>query len=175
MLQEIRKILKTMGEGLAFADAGEMLTDEQKSEVLSRRKRPSSIVPDAQLPRVVLASDETFSSRVLERAIALSCEKNAMLDLLCVTPEGSNATVSLATVLPRLELETDLDFQITRRCGELLVVAEHYIYSRQDILMILLNVGEGLKKQAASQKYTDRWLRVKECPVVELSGDMFQA
>lgn len=33
-------ILKTMGDGLVFVNAGEMLTDEQKEAVLDRRDKP---------------------------------------------------------------------------------------------------------------------------------------
>ena len=42
MLDGIKDILKTMGKALTFANAGEMLTNNQKVEVLGRPKKPCS-------------------------------------------------------------------------------------------------------------------------------------
>ena len=44
--KSIINILSTMGEGLAYADATEMLPDEQKAEVLNRHKRESNVTKD---------------------------------------------------------------------------------------------------------------------------------
>jgi len=46
MLKGIKDILKKMGEGLIFADAGEMLADEQKARLLTRDKGSSRSVPE---------------------------------------------------------------------------------------------------------------------------------
>ncbi|GMR21679.1 MAG: hypothetical protein BMS9Abin36_2283 [Gammaproteobacteria bacterium] len=168
MLKGIRDILKTMGEALSFANTGEMIPDEQKAEVMARHKRPFPIAPGAAPPRVVLAGDGELAPESMERAIALCRENNAMLDLLYVSSEGSSAAIHLATALPRLEAETDLDFQITRRQGDLLVVTENYLRVRQDTLMILVNVSESLRNRATSYQRMSRWARETKYPEVKL-------
>ena len=168
MLKGIKDILKTMGEALTFADAGEMLTGKQKTELLARHQRPWPISFDAVPPRVVLASDEKFVTAVVERAIALCRENKAMLDLLYVSPERSEANAHLSTVLPRMIAETDLDFQVTRRYGDLLVVTKNYLRARRDTLMILISVSESLRNRAASYQRMDRWARKTKYPEVKL-------
>lgn len=172
MLKDIKDILKTMGEALTFADAGEMLTEEQKTEVLAHRKSPYPIIPDAAPPRVVLAGDEEFAPEAVECAIALCRENKAMLDLLYVSPEGSEADAHLATLLPQLGAETDLDFQITRRHGDLLAVTDTYLRARQDTLVIVINVSESLRNRAERYKRTGRWFRTARLPAVKLIDDV---
>jgi len=168
MLKGIKDILKTMGEALTFADAGEMLTEEQKAEVLARHKGPITIAPEATPPRVVLAGDEAFTPEAVERAIALCRESKAMLDLLYVSLEGSEADTHLSTVLPQLLAETDLDFQITRRHGDLLAVTDTYLRARQDTLMTVINVSANLRKRAEQYRRTGKLYRTSKPSAVEL-------
>lgn len=175
MLKGIKGIMNTMGEALTFADAGEMLTAEQKTEMLARHQSRFQIAPDALLPRVVLAGDEELAPASVERAIAMCRENNAMLDLLYVSPEGSRAIKQLATVLPRLQAEPGLDFQVTRRQGDLLVVTENYLRARKDTLMILISVSEHLRSRAERYRRTEKWSRTSRLPAVELIGDVILA
>ncbi len=168
MLKGIKDILKTMGEALAFADTGEMLTDGQKNEVVARKKGSCLISSDAVLPRVVLAGDEEFSPEAMEQAIALCREKNAMLDLLCVSPKGNGTIMHLATAWPRLESEIELDFQVAHRQGELLAVTDAYLRARRDTLMILINVSDRLRNRAERYRRTGKWFRTTQFPAVEL-------
>jgi len=119
-------------------------------------------------PRVVLAGDGELAPESMERAIALCRENNAMLDLLYVSSESNGAAIHLAAVLPRLEAETDLDFQITRRRGDLLTVTENYLRVRQDTLMIVISVSESLRNRAASYQRMNRWARETKYPEVKL-------
>ncbi len=176
MLKGIKDILKTMGEALTFADVGEMLTEEQKVEVLAHRKSPFPIAPDAApLTVVVLAGDEEFAPEAVECAIALYRKNKAMLDLLYVSPEGSEADAHLSTLLPRLGAETNLDFQITRRHGDLLAVANTYLGARQDTPMMVINVSESLGNRAGRYKRTGRWFRTAKLPAVKLIDDVIHA
>jgi len=63
MLEGIKNILRKMGEGLSFANAGEMLTAEQKAKVLARDKRPSRTAPEATSE----TAPETESPRTWKR------------------------------------------------------------------------------------------------------------
>ncbi len=175
MLKGIKDMLKTIGEALTFADAGEMLSKEQKAEVLDRHKGPWPIAPNAVLHRVVLAGNEAFAPEAVERAIALCRENKAMLDLLYVSPEGSQVDVPLSTVLPRLVAETDLDFQITRRHGDLLLVTDTYLHARQDTLMIVINVSKSLRNRAERYRRTGKWFRTARLPAVKLIDDVIHA
>ncbi|GMR08528.1 MAG: hypothetical protein BMS9Abin26_1533 [Gammaproteobacteria bacterium] len=175
MLKGIRDILKTIGEALTFADAGEMLSEEQKAEILDRHKGPWPIAPNKVPHRVVLAGNEAFSPEAVEHAIALCRENKAMLDLLYVSPEGSEADVPLSTVLPRLVAETDLDFQITRRHGDLLVVTDTYLHARQDTLMIVINVSKCLRDRAERYQRTGKWFQTERLPAVKLIDDVIHA
>ena len=175
MLKGIKEILNTMGQALVFADAGEMLTDEQKSEVLDQHGEPHPISPNTMFPRVVLASDEAFPLTEVTRAAALCLEKNAILDLPCVSPEGSRENINLAGVLPHLESESNLDFQITRRRGDLLVVTENYLHSRHDIVMIFLHMGRNLSTQSMNDKHTDKWMVTRNHPEMILLDGTFHA
>ncbi len=174
MLEGIKDILKTMGEALTFAHGGEMLSDDQKAEVLARHKGSWPIAPDAAPPRVVLAGDEAFAPEAVARAIALCREKNAMLDLLCVSPQGSAAN-HVVTALPRLESETDLDFQITRRQGDLLIVIDTYLRTRQDTLLILINISDHLRNRTERYRRTGKWFQSSRLPEVELIDDVIHA
>ncbi len=172
MLKGIKDVLKTMGEALAFADAGEMLPGGQKARVLARQKGPCPIASDAVLPRVVLAGDEEFPSSAVEHAIALCREKNAMLDLLCVSPKGNGTIKHLATAWPRLESEIELDFQVVHRHGELLAVTDAYLRARRDTLMILISVSDRLRNRAERYRRTGKWFRTTQLPVVELIDEV---
>lgn len=175
MLKGVNDILKTMGEALIFADAGEMLTEDQKAAILARSKRLFTTASDALPPRVVLAGDEELLPESVDRAIAMCLEKKAMLDLLYVSPEGSKADARLSTVLPRLVAETDLDFQLTRRHGDLLAVTHAYTCVRRDTLMILINVSDRLRDRAERYRRNGRWLRSTQLPAVELIDDAVHA
>ncbi len=154
MLKGIKDILKTMGEALTFADAGEMLTGKQKAELLDRHKGSWPIAPDVVSPRVVLADDEAFTPEAVDHAIALCRKNKAMLDLLYVSPKGSEADTHLSTVLPRLLAEIDLDFQITLKHGDLLAVTDTYLRTQQDILMTVINVSANLRNRAEQYRRT---------------------
>lgn len=75
MLKTIKDILRTMGEALSFANAGEMLSDNQKAEVLSRCKDPYPVSLNVAPSRVILVSDEDFTLEGVERAISQCHEK----------------------------------------------------------------------------------------------------
>ena len=134
MINNINEILKTMGNAFTFSNEGEMLSSEQKKELLARKN--SSSVLNKKFTRVVLAGDEEFSTEALEKVIALCKEKNAMLDLLCVTPERNSELMHLTTALSFLENKKNLDFQVTRRNGDLLVEIKNYIRERSDLNVI---------------------------------------
>jgi len=168
MLKIIKDILKTMGEGLTFADAGELRPDEEKVEMLARHGGTLSITTDVLPPRVVLASDETFSPETMEHAIALCLENGALLDLLYVTPVGNDTNLPLATVLAQLESEPELDFQVTRRHGDLLAMIDDYLRARQDIVMILINVNARLRMRAAQYQRSGKWSHSPGHPEVEV-------
>ncbi|EGV52699.1 hypothetical protein [Candidatus Endoriftia persephone] len=171
MLKGIKEILKTMGEALTYADAGEMLLAEQKAEVLARSTRFIPGIADTVQPSVVLAGDEVFGPVAVERAIALCREKNAMLDLLYVSPQGGTATIGLAEVLTRLEGEIDLDFQVTRRHGDLLVELDNHLRTRQAVHEVVLDVSEGLRSRAETYRRTEQWPRTSSRPEVVLTDD----
>lgn len=167
MLKNTKDILHKMGEAFRFANAGEMLSCEQKNEVLSKRKKPYPVSADVELPRVVLASDENFNLDSLERAITLCQEERAILDLLCVSAEGKNTNLNLATVLPRLGSETNLDFQVTHRQGNLLSVIDSYLRSKQDTLMIMININDQIRGRLKKYQQAGKWSRMSEVPSVE--------
>jgi len=172
MLKIIKDILKTMGGAFTFAHAGEMLSAKQKAEILGRVNNEDITQADEILSRVVLAGDKDFSSEVVETAITLCDEKNAILDLLCVSTTGNKAIVNLGKVLTRLESETNLDFQVTRRHGDLLTVTKSYLHSHQDTLTLLIYVGERLRKRSSCYMRMDKWLRTNRHPDIRLMGDI---
>ncbi|MGD8783566.1 MAG: hypothetical protein PVG75_03970 [Thioalkalispiraceae bacterium] len=143
MLKLIKDVLKQMGDGLAFTYAGEMLDVDQKTETLDKAETAPGALPD----RVVLAGDSEFTPETMQRAIALCRKKNAMLDLLCVSPRN-NSFIDLTATLTYLESEMDLDFQVTRRYGTLMDVARRYAHARRDTLMTLINVSDPMQQQA---------------------------
>ncbi len=71
MLRSINDMLKTMGEALAFANAGEMLTEKQKARMLAPQQKRYSTVSDAMLSQGTLASDEEFATEAVDCTIAL--------------------------------------------------------------------------------------------------------
>jgi hypothetical protein len=158
-----------MGEALTLANAGEMLTDSTKAEVLDNFGGEFAQVPDAVLPRVVVASDSGFADDIVEQGIELCHEKCAMLDLLCISSGDTVPEQPLSQVLPRLEAETWLDFRVTRRRGELLAVADSYLRARRDTLVILLDVGESLRQRVECYRRSGRWFRDTARPVVKLA------
>lgn len=170
----IRSILKTMGEALTLANAGEMLTDSTKAEVLGNFAGSFPQAPDAVFPRVVVASDSGFAADIVEQGIELCHEKRAMLDLLCTWSGDSVPQRPLAQVLPRLEAETWLDFQVTRRQGDLLAVADDYLRARRDTLVILLHVGESLRQRVECYRRSGRWFHDTAQPVVKLAESIIR-
>jgi hypothetical protein len=157
-----------MGEALALADAGEMLAGTDKHAVLDRFRGHYPTAPDAVLPRVVVASDRKFTPGILQQGIALCHEKQAMLDLLCISPAEAGHPETLTEVLPRLASETGLDFQVTRRRGDLLAEVDSYLRLRRDTLIILLHVGDGLRRRAERYSQGGCWFRTRRMPAVSL-------
>lgn len=155
-----------MGNAFILEYADELLPIKQKKELLGRNA--ASSVLNTAIPRVVLVSDEGFSTEALERAIALCKEKNAMLDLLCVTSKGDNSIMSLATVWPLLENKTDLDFQVTRRNGDLLVEIKNYIRERPDISTLLISVSKKMRNRLEQYKKSKNSLIAMKTPEVKL-------
>lgn len=94
-----------------------------------------------------------------------------MLDLLCVSPKVSE-NPQLVTVLPRLESETNLDFQVTRRCGDLFTVIDGYLRVRQDTLMLLINVSDQFRNHAKRYQRTGKWFHTTQFPVVKLIDEV---
>ena len=172
-LKALRSMLRTMGEALALADAGEMLSDAGKNAVLGRFQGSYPLVPGAPPPRVVIASDQDFSPGIVEHGIELCRENRAMLELLCISSGGDIRPAQLTGALPRLVSETRLDFQITRRQGDLLSEVDTYLRLRRDTLIILIQVGEDLRRRA------ERYLQVgrrggqsSRMPAVSLYGEV---
>ena len=165
----LKRIFHTMGEALRLANAGEMLTDSTKAEALDKFEGDFPQASDAVLPRVVVASDSGFAGDIVEQGIELCQEKRAMLDLLCISSAGSVLRQRLLQVLPRLEAETWLDFQVTRRQGDLLDVADNYLRARRDTLVILLEVGDSLRQRVEYYRRSGRWFRDAAQPVVKLA------
>lgn len=168
LLKTLRNILRTMGEALTLADAGEMLGEASKNAVLGRFQGSYPEAPDAVLPRIIVASDQHFTPGILEQGIELCNENRAMLDLLCISRGESDRTVTLTEALPRLTCEAGLDFQVTRRQGDLLVEVDTYLRLRRDTLIILIQVGEDLRRRA--ERYRRGWRRgsSNQMPAVSL-------
>lgn len=160
-----------MGEALALADAGEMLSEEGKAAVLDRFPGNYPAAPDAAVRRVVVASDRRFSPEIVEQGIALCHDHRALLDLLCVAPAGGGHGEALTEVLPRLAAEDGLDFQVTRRRGDLLAELDGYLKARRDTLMILLLVGEELRQRAVCYRRRGGRCDTSGFPAVSLFGE----
>ena len=173
MINNINEILKTMGNAFTFSNEGEMLSSEQKKELLARKN--SSSVLNKKFTRVVLAGDEEFSTEALEKVIALCKEKNAMLDLLCVTPERNSELMHLTTALSFLENKKNLDFQVTRRNGDLLVEIKNYIRERSDILMLLISESKKVRNHEEQYKKSKNSLLTMKAPKVKLLDDLMYA
>ncbi len=71
MLKSINAILKTMGEALAFANTGEMLSEKQKSNVLSTPQKHTSATSTSSCPPKTIACDEDFAIESVDSTIAL--------------------------------------------------------------------------------------------------------
>jgi hypothetical protein len=167
-LKTLRKILRTMGEALTLADAGEMLGEAGKNAVLGRFRGSYPEAPDAVLPRIIVASDQHFTPGILAQGIELCNENRAMLDLLYISRGEGDRTLTLTEVLPRLACETGLDFQVTRRQGDLLVEVDTYLRLRRDTLIILIQVGEDLRRRAERYRQGMRWSSSSQVPAVSL-------
>jgi hypothetical protein len=167
-LKTLRSILRTMGAALTLANAGEMLSDASKSAVLGRFQGSYPLAPDAVLPRVVIASDQDFTPGIVEHGIELCRENRAMLELLCIYPGECARSAQLTAALPRLASETGLDFQVTRRQGELLSEVDTYLRLRRDTLIILIHVGADLRRRAERYRQGGRWSHSSRMPAVSL-------
>jgi hypothetical protein len=167
-MKGIRRILQTMGEAYTLAGAGEMLTDTDKDAVLGRFQGSYPVAPDAVLPRVIVASDQHFTQGILEQGIELCNENRAMLDLLCISRGEGGRPVALTRVLPKLASEPRLDFQVTRRQGDLLAEVDSYLRLRRDTLIILIQVGEHLRRRAERYRQGTRWSSSRHMPAVSL-------
>jgi hypothetical protein len=153
-VKTLRRMFRTMGEALTLADAGEMLSAADKNAVLARLPGSYPLAPGAVPPRVVIASDQDFTPGIVEQGIELCRENRAMLELLCICSGGNIRPAQLMEALPRLVSETRLDFQVTRRQGDLLSEVDTYLRLRRDTLIILIQVGADLRRRA------ERYLQV---------------
>ena len=167
-LKMLRSIFSTMGDALALADSGEMLSDAGKNAVLGRFHGNFPMAPDAVPPRVVIASDQDFTRGIVEHGIELCHENRAMLDLLCIATGDHARPAALTEALPRLASENGLDFQVTRRRGDLLAEVDSYLRLRRDTLIILLHVGDDLRRRAERYSQRGRRFRAGRMPAVSL-------
>jgi len=157
-----------MGEALTLADSGEMLSDASKNAVLGRFQESCPLAPDAVSPRVVIASDQDFTPGIVEHGIELCRENRAMLELLCIYPGEAARSAQLTEALPRLVSEARLDFQVTRRQGDLLREVDTYLHLRRDTLIMLIHVGEDLRRRAERYRQGGRWSHSSQGPAVSL-------
>lgn len=157
-----------MGEALALADAGEMLSDTGKNAVLGRFQGSYPMAPDAVQPRVIIASDQDFTPGIVEHGIELCRENRAMLELLCIYPGEVARPAQLSVALSRLVSEVGLDFQVTRRQGELLCEVDTCLHLRRDTLIMLIQVGEDLRRRAERYRQRGRWSSSSRMPAISL-------
>jgi hypothetical protein len=157
-----------MGAALTLADAGEMLSDTSKRDVLGRFQGSYPLAPDAVLPRVVIASDQDFTPGIVEHGIALCRENRAMLELLCIYTGECGRSAQLTAALPRLASENGLDFQVTRRQGDLLGEVDSFLRLRRDTLIMLIHVGEDLRQRAERYRQGRRRNHSSRTPAVSL-------
>jgi hypothetical protein len=68
-------------------------------------------------------------------------------------PEPSQLTEAL----PHLASAAGLDFQVTRRRGDLLGEVDTCLRLRRDTLIVLIHVGDDLRRRA--ERYHQRWRR----------------
>jgi len=167
-LKTRRSILGTMGEALTLANAGELLSDAGKDAVLGRFQGSYPTAPDAVLPRVLIASDRDFTPGIVEHGIELCRENRAMLELFCVYPGEHDPSTRLTAALPRLVSEAGLDFQVTRRQGDLLGEVDSYLRLRRDTLIVLIHVGEELRRRAERYRRRSRRVHASRSPAVSL-------
>ena len=174
MLKDIKNVMKIMGEAMSFSNVGEMLTQKQKSEVMIGQKKSPPIAADQPQTqtRVLLVGDEEFSSNAVERAIALCRKRNTMLELLCISSENSDANEQLPHVVSLLETANDLEYQITRRYGNLRVETDAYLNSRHDDLVVIVNASDHLRNQMGKPPFKRKCFRTQRLSTVELSDDV---
>jgi hypothetical protein len=87
---------------------------------------------------------------------------------LCISRGDGGSPVALAEVLPRLASEPGLDFQVTRRQGDLLAEVDSYLRLRRDTLIILIQVGADLRRRAECYRQRVRWSGSSQTPAVSL-------
>jgi len=71
MLKNIKDILKTMGEALTFANAGEMLGKKEKGKVLAAQQKHLSTQSDAMPSQKTLTGNQGFAIESIDSPIAL--------------------------------------------------------------------------------------------------------
>lgn len=154
MFKGIKNILKTMGEALTYSNVGEMLTKDQKSKILIDNKNSYSNNLDTTPSRIVLASDDVFSSNSIIRAISLCRKEKAILDLLCIKPDFHSKEIPIENVLTSLEVVSDVGYEIIRKQGEFTKTLKNYTTTRTDIIMIIVNINQYMRIQAVRSKIT---------------------
>lgn len=168
MIKNIVGIFKTIGEGLQFEDTGESLSYVKKLEVLSNSTADSSLSL-ARLPvRILLVSDRACTFNAVEHAVEICSRNSAILELLYIGVDKKSLSLNFKKVLPLLERETDLDFQLTRREGELITVLQEYLVSRQDIVLVLLSVNEKSHKRKIDYLYIERNFPESKYPAINV-------
>ena len=163
----IKSLLATMGNGLAFSFAGEMLMPEQKEAVLSKGA-PDLI--NTPVPRVILAFDGgVIPSEMLEKAIFLTKKHKAVLDMLVIqSTHEFNPIVSKP--LARLTSEY-IDFRVTQRQGDFWVKIKQYANSQSDTAIMLIHLSDNVKNKRRVAQCAEQWGKSSGVSDVNLYGN----
>lgn len=148
MFKDIKKILNSIGDGLSYANAGEMLDHEQKMDVLESPKHHKEKVSEKTKSVIVLSGDNGFTSGSLDNAITLCRKNHAILHLLYVSTKTHEIPTNMGGILERLKAENSLEYQLNYRSGDFLNETHAYLRNTQNTQMILMSISNSPGERA---------------------------
>ena len=140
MIDTLKAILRSMGQGLLHQDAGELVPTERKMAMLQRRGQRYRL-SGGQGSVVLIAGNDPLG-HAFDFAVEMAGSHGHRIEVLYLTPDGYSKP-TLDGLLQRLT-ERGQDFQVTFHSGDLLEKMLDYGNQRQDVLAVVCSASGAL-------------------------------
>jgi cob(I)alamin adenosyltransferase len=138
MLEQLKSIIKQMGQGLSYQYLGEMLSSSSKIDEIEKRCHDYNA--SGGRSRIVLLAGTELMNTALDFVIELARNTDSLIEILYFKQEQETMT-KLSALMNRLSDLTQ-DFQITFVTADIGATVSSYHKQRQDIMAVVSSASE---------------------------------
>ena len=171
MLEQLKSIVKLMGQGLAYQDLGEMSPTAEKIAEIEKHSQNYRL--SGGQGRIILIASTDLMGPAFDFVVELAKQTNSLIEVLYFKPE-KEIKLPLRTLVNRLD-DLTRDFQITFATGDLRKTLLSYHKQRQDVVAVVSSASELFIEDLRSTLPIFRPLMSINFPDILIVGNSFLA